>query len=461
MFGSAWSKTSKARARVWVFGLLAGVLAFAAMPAVAAAPADKAIPLARSTEDPTVQADAAHYYADHYRVSLATAYERLRIQDAAQSVIGQVPSAVGSTWAGAWYDPADNGRLKIGIASGKKALAAAGISTAKSILDTKGVGSYTDFVSVASSWNDLVAAQSRLDDQLGDLVKQGDVTTSITPDSNSVQVETARALPSSATTRVEAAATGSVKIAVTKTTADNVRSTFDSCATGKGRFTTNELHCDPPIRGGALIESPHTGCSAGFLVKSQNNGKPYLMTAGHCFYGQPHAVWKARFADNTTHTIGAGHSHKFPGSGDYALINIDNPTGWKVGPTAYVWVGASHQGITSENPLYKIDATGHSSVNMVVCVSAGTRVKYLNHHTDCGPVKALNQTVTDILDGRVVTVTGEVEAILCSNPGASGGPIYKSHKGYGLLSAQANGGGCKTYYQGLGNAEKGSHVVLP
>src|SRR5262249_22756339 len=118
-------------------------------------------------EDPSLQTMAAQWYAQHYDVSLSTAYERLQVQDDANVVLRRVAAAVGSRYGGAWYDANDGGRLKIAVAGLQSATEA--VADARGLLEDAGVSDDADFVDAEHSLADLSATQSDLDQNLAEL----------------------------------------------------------------------------------------------------------------------------------------------------------------------------------------------------------------------------------------------------------------------------------------------------
>lgn len=160
--------------------------------------------------------------------------------------------AIGGQWAGSWFDPGDQGRFKIGVATSQSPPAGASIDKAKAILASKGVDTYTDFLAVTSSWADLTHAQDALNDQLSGLISAGKVTTAINPETNSVVVETTNDVTSDQIASLNTAAT-TVAVTIKKTTASSFIRRFESCASLQGQTGTGELACDPPLRGGVMI----------------------------------------------------------------------------------------------------------------------------------------------------------------------------------------------------------------
>lgn len=428
--------------------------------------------LAPDTEDPDVQAAAAAWYAAHYGVALDTARERLQIQDDASLVLNDAIAALGTSFAGAWYDPSDGGRLKIAVASSQASGAVpsgANSDNARQALATQGVDQYADFVGVNASWDDLLAAQQLVNQRLANELPTGTFRTSLDPTTNSVAVTTADDLSpqqsdvvrstAAAATLPAAAPTAQqpidIKLSTTKRSA--LVATAKSCAFLYG----GQLYCDPALRGGVVIGSTYDQCTAGFLVKSLSDSKPYLLTAGHCLYGDGGTQWSTHFSDGSLHGIGYRHSWTWGsatgGSGDYGIIGIDNVPGWGLTNNSYIWVGPSAGGTTTQNSFYSITGVGTSARGMVICTTGGMQFPN-GYHTDCGTVTNLNVGTTEIVGGVSSVVTGLGAANTCNGvDGNSGGPYFKNGLGYGILSSGT--GTCSTYYQGLSGA-LGSNLGL-
>lgn len=425
--------------------------------------------LAPDTENPDVQAAAAAWYADHYGVSQDTARLRLQIQDDASSVLDSTIAAVGPSFAGSWYDASDGGRLKIAVASPAGAVpSGANVGKADQVLATKGVDQYADFVGVNASWDDLTAAQQLVDQRLAEALPPGSFRTNVDPAANAVDVTAADDLTSQETSAVQAAvaaaslpagATAQQPVAIRLSTASRAALTVPTtaCAFLYG----GQLYCDPPLRGGIFIGSTYDMCTSGFLVASLSDSKPYVMTGGHCLYGDGGTQWSTHFPDGSLHAIGYRHSWSWGsatgGSGDYGIIGIDNPSGWNLTANSYVWVGPDAEGTTTQNSFYSITGTGTSSTGQVICTTSGIQLAN-GYHTDCGTVVQLNVSLYESQGGVVSLVTGLGEANTCNGvDGASGGPYFKNNLGYGMLSAAPSN--CQTYYQGLKGA-LGSNLGL-
>lgn len=439
-----------------VFVACLALTALAVVPATASpvAPAHAAKPAATlqaDGESSMVQTDAANWYANYFNVSLDTAYQRLQIQDDAQAVVAQVESAIGSQWAGSWFDANDQGRFKIGVATTQNTPSGSNIDKAKAILATTGVDQYTDFVSEPSSMTQLKTAEASLESRLPNLVRAHKIQPGISPSTNAVTVDVANNLTPSEAAQVKANLPRQVHA---ETARRDLRGTTFACTIQQGIASYNELYCDPPLRGGPVIGA-NSGttletCTAGFVVQSNSNGIAYLMTAGHCISEAPTNKWTTRFSDDTVHTIGDSHSHTFDKSGDYGIIEINNSSGWGLTGGTYVWVGQSSGDATTPDSTYNITSTGTSSQYMAICATSGVGMQ-TGYNTDCGEVTKLNTS-----DGHT---DGLGETNICGRTGASGGPLYKNHMGYGLI-VYGDTTTCDTQYQGLAEAEAGSNVGL-
>jgi hypothetical protein len=424
--------------------------------------------LAPDPEDPGLQAAAAGWYASHYAVSTSTAYDRLQIQDAASVVLPKVTEALGDRWAGAWFDATDSGRLKLAVVASDSVPTGAGVTLAKNILSTNGVDQYSDLVAVPSSWSDLADAQADVDRQLADLLAGGRITTSLDVSRNSVVIDTVNDLRSDETTAIRSAAEAApVAIDTRVTDRPTLYANTAACAFLDTSFN-NELFCDPPLRGGVVIGGSQKLCTAGLKVRGRSGNQPWLLTAGHCVADAPGQVWQTRFANGSLHDIGKYHSYHFgmetssTSGTDWALITINNPSGWNTSVTPSVWVGLAPGNQTTKNENYPIYQSAYPAKGTTVCGTSGFPLpgSQSSYHTYCGDVTQENVTA-DVPGpaGGFITLTGLTRTNLCTGRGgASGGPLYKSNNGYGILSSYY--ADCDTLYQRMGTALTGSNTYI-
>ncbi len=195
------------------------------------------------------------------------------------------------------------------------------------------------------------------------------------------------------------------------------------------------------------------------------SSRPYLLTAGHCVVGDS-GTWRTQNTQGSTYNIGGRLDWRWGTEGDWALVRVDSSSHWyRTPPVSWVFVDQSNgDDRPSDTPTtyredYPIYGASTSSVGDVLCFTSGIRLEgaAAGDYTDCGRVLELN---------RRVTYTGGVSVdglgVLSSNssvPGSSGGPYYKSGRGYGLHSGASNSG--EQYYQGLSEALDKFNVSLP
>jgi hypothetical protein len=205
------------------------------------------------------------------------------------------------------------------------------------------------------------------------------------------------------------------------------------------------LRCDPPLRGGVRISGPRSECTAGFIAKSRVDSKKYVMTAGHCIdaIGE---TWGSYFSNGEGHPIGPAHNRVFnSGTGDAAIITINNPSasGWN--PKHWVYLD-----LAVDDPDYYIINDLTPKRGDRVCLTGMTST--FLYDTTCGRVTRVD----------VPTSTGPLVEVdyLCVLDGDSGGPIFAGHVAYGLMSAKpANGPDCGTaLFQDITRAETRMNV---
>jgi hypothetical protein len=220
--------------------------------------------------------------------------------------------------------------------------------------------------------------------------------------------------------------------------------------------------CSAPLRGGVEIFRVNAQnqrlpgqCTAGFIASSRTDGKLYVITAGHCAAEAGTGTWAARFPDGSVHVVGAVHRYDYGTGGDEAILNINNPSGWKL-PQGWVYVKASPN--TTLNDQYPITSAQYSTLGARVCETGATT------GTVCGTVVALGRTVCvgpSVTSCRWIANLGE--AGFRAGQGDSGGSVYAAHQAFGLVSAGATDnlhGGAVTYYQGINGALNAMNVNI-
>jgi hypothetical protein len=440
--------------------LLGACLIAAALAAGCVASSARAASQIPATEDVELQQAAVASYGTQNDVSAAVAAARIQLQDETAAVADEATAELASdAYAGMWYDPGSDGRLTIALAVAPEQLTAAA-QRAQAVFDDHGVGGDVAFVAAGSSWSELVAAQREMGDRLESLFKAGLVDALIDATRNAVVIETAATLTRDQSDLVaEAVASAGVSVKVEATDAADREATPAACAFTAGAASSHELSCDPQLRGGPMIESVVGGttwsCTAGFVVADAVfSGTWGLLTAGHCMADSPSNPWTTRFANGSTHTIGSMATYRFGTNGDYGLTSVSNPSGWSLsGGHTYVWV-AGVPGQTTQDSFYQINQAGHAVQGQTICSTSGLPYP-TGYHTACGAVTGLNVQVN--YGGTVVYGLGRSNA--CAGvQGSSGGPFYKDHTGYGLMSGFDSA--CVVYYQGLSGALSGTATQI-
>jgi hypothetical protein len=218
----------------------------------------------------------------------------------------------------------------------------------------------------------------------------------------------------------------------------------------------------PPLRGGITIYRMDSHghrlpgqCTGAFIARSRVDGKLYMFTAGHCAAEAGTGLWATKFPGGSQHVIGTVHHYVFCAAGDEAILNSNNPSGWKL-PRGWVYVlNGPH---TTLNQQYAVSSAQYRTVGARICETGAVSGSL------CGTVAALGRTIcvgTSITNCRWVSNLGE--ATIHSQPRDSGAPLYAAHQAFGLVSAGGSDilhGGSVTFYQGINGASNARNVNL-
>jgi streptogrisin C len=442
--GSSAPRRWRAR-RLTVLGLV-GLLTAVLLAGQAAAAGPP--PYLADAADPAVTTLAADL-----GISIRQAQQRLGWQEPAMALAGELEWALGDRYGDLWFDPADGGRVKVGIVGGDTALAARLIARRK-------LTTVTDLVPVRHSYAELQQAAAWLTAETAraNPASGKDLTVWRLPDKNAVELDLPRGQRLTAAQQATVAeARGRLGDKLTFGTWSGQARDL-SCAWGGGEFD-----CDPPLRGGVMMYTRNASggydaqCTVGFNAKSTVDAKWYVLTAGHC--GSPGTTFYV-YQRRTGRFHVLGHMHRCiwgePGSGcvyaaddDEGIITIDNVPGWDPKPWVYVHAWTGPVAGTTTDPGYPIYGTEGSRLGRRVCVSGAIS------GTSCGNVEQLG-------GGGLARVD------LCADHGDSGAPIFSYQKARGLLKG-ANGaepgqpapGRCQDrLYQGITEATQRLHVAV-
>jgi trypsin-like peptidase len=326
----------------------------------------------------------------------------------------RLEAALGSAFAGVWYDSATP-MLHVGVISpasrAAAAAVAAGAGLAPEVAETR----------VRSTMAQLEATQERMGRRLGDLFAKAAVVTRLAPQLNAVEVELSPSVPSTRRVALEReAAREAVHIAITTAASPGLRLEPDgSCAT----FVSGAANCASPIVAGVTIEPENAAgtCTAGPLVLPENRAKPaaatetYLLTAGHCIEagGKAGATWYAYNTEKKPEKKPIGAALEYLESeADVGVIKVNNPGYWaKTG-----FVPAPAEFAYWETPPSEVQVVSEKAVavNNQDCFSG--QVSGLV----CGKITAINQKAM----GKKGVFTGLAITNMFAQPGDSGAPVF-------------------------------------
>jgi hypothetical protein len=356
-------------------------------------------------------------YQDAFGVSKQTAEENLEAQSDGAAIAEQLQASQGERYAGVWFDN-ESGEFVVPTPpdSGRAAVAAV----------LSGAELEGDFrtKAVQSSWEELEAAQRRIDDALGALIEAGLVGTGLDPKTNAVVIE--EAAGASAVQRAEvqaAAASESVKVEVRQSQGQGPGFTTQACQ-------VQAAICDAPMRGGVNIVPKGglrgMGCTAGFKATGNANGNRFMLTAGHCVAESGALNWDSFTTAQleTREPLGHVDAYSFP-THDYAAINV-NGTNWdKTSPWPTI---IAYWGINQEYPI-----TSESSSYL------GEYVCHLGEQSglSCGAVTGMH--LTEPVEDEAGNLLGYVYNLtrfehICAIGGDSGGPVFAGNIALGLYT---------------------------
>jgi len=355
-----------------------------------------------------VQPFEVHEYAQDFRISQATAEERLETQQRGIGLAGELQAVLGAkSYAGVWFDN-EIGEFVIPLPPGARKAAVAAVLAAD--------GLETDYrtTTASSNWGHLEAAQERLDEALQEQIENRLVQTAIDPRTNAVILRKASEVGKSDEAKIRSQASeASAPLEVRRLPVNQFKTEPLACKTSAPRA------CGRPLRGGVSLTRNMTGfhqvgeCSAGFKAIGNTNGNRFVLTAGHCAELFP--KWGSEDANENFHPIGSVEGYTFPG-GDWGKIKANGSTYWDWTPwpsqVAHYWED-QERAITSE---------AWSFLGQYVCHS-GTQTG-----TSCGGVSALNVTA-DYGVNHLTEVAG-----VCVIGGDSGGPVFSGNTALGLVS---------------------------
>ena len=411
--------------------------------------------LAAGTALAEVEPMEARAYSKNFGVSMARAEDTLETQAKGLEVdlVGELEQRLDEDYAGVWFDNAA-GEFVVPVipatnrAAVKNELAAASLA-----------GDYRAPV-VEYSWEELEAAQERIDAGWNALVesgalKTGMIRTGLDSRANSVVVQLSTAASEAERAGVERLI-GHVgpEVDLQDISPERLRLDPATC-------TVEHKVCDLPLRGGAYIgsevntpETAQTYCSVGFPARGNVDGKRYILTAGHCIKEPTSPTfwsWYTYDGPSTAdkHAIGDVEQWHYPGN-DWAKINVTGGWAdvapwpsqvafWGHGPVE-PWIGEYPWGQDFNYPIY---GESSSLKGQTVCHSGAKT------GGTCGTVVHTDETWEYGPNEKVHGLTTVRGKYLCIGGGDSGGSVFSSNMAVGLVSGEGMWTQCYDPEKGL------------
>lgn len=372
-------------------------------------------------------------------ISESQAVRDVQVQDAVGNLNLTIEETLGATYAGVWFDPW-RGRFEIGVAP----VTGQNQSKIETLIAEHGVQGVTDFVSVRSTYQELLASENGWAERDGSLLQKEQARTMIDAATNSVVVDISDDVPvSEVQTLTQAATADTVNVVINRVPARQIvvkpLSTISPC---KFKASQADL-CEPPLVGGVQIfstgyvehhETYFSVCTAGFMAESTEPAQypdHYLLTAAHCFLGNKtveQAPWYSAGPSEKGHAVGYMNYHYINIGGDAAFINLNLENSyWETskiwGWYPYIYTPGQPWGNHGWSEDYSVNIVGTDEPPNVQ-YQTPCHVGYGSGVT-CGVTEYTNvQTYIDYSkDGGSDTLVGNlVQNSACSTEGDSGGP---------------------------------------
>jgi streptogrisin B len=414
-------RTRRRTAAVVACGVLvvAGHLGAAAVPLAG--------PAAAVAPAPAKLSPAVFALARDWHVSTYEAAARIGRQDEVDMLAERLAVGHPDAFGGLWIDHANGGRVVVAtLTPGITGPAAAGLG-----LD--------DLITERPAVHPLTRLQA-LSDEVGGAIlslpeaAKGAVTSYIDVPTNRIVVTVAPGRGDSTPERVLAASLAE-RYGAALTVRSGAATQDDACYTSS---------CPPPLRGSVLIKRTGSRCTAGFVVRSRSDAKPYILTAGHCGHG----TWTHYFY-GLDHTIGTTHRSRDSGNVDAQLIPINNVPGWA--PRNWVIHGAFADLPRDESfSITSVASNSQQTTGYYLCRTG------FQTGTQCGAIVAPGASRGNN--------TGLVGIRACAEPGDSGGPVYEpeTHRAFGLHVSSSDSTPCNaqeiSYYSPIGAIQDALNV---
>jgi streptogrisin C len=375
-----------------------------------------------------------------YGITEQQAGNDLDVQYRAPEIVNELQAALGSGYAGVWFDMV-SGKFKIDVAPSTNIAAVAQVE------NYFGIGSDAEQVPVNFTWDQLSAVQSTWAERVKALPAQDLATVGINVAENAVVVSASKNAPAADVESLASdAATGNattagppVKVVRSNVTTPPVPA---SCSYSyDAYYGQNDAYCDAPLRGGVGIQNNAAGCTSGFLTYvpwlNGGGGGYDIMTAGHCVGGNG-SSWSTYQADqNTFRWIGPPAGWYQDGRGDAALLGITGPyfcysfSGYCNGSNAAgynvefdVYQSCTGNPYCAYNENYPIYGSGASYYNMPACFNGRFS------STSCG-----YDSNPNLIDVTFYGIGNSTYNDSCAVHGDSGSAVYWGSTGFGIIDS--------------------------
>jgi hypothetical protein len=329
----------------------------------------------------------------------------------------KLEEALGASFAGMWFEP-NTAKFSIGVVS------VASRRAAEQVVAQAGLAGVVNYVSVRSTWAQLISAQGEWNAKLEHLGGR-QFYTGLTASHNAVSVRLSSSVPEHERALLEREAARfhvNVSIKVVPPEAIVLRANNSQCEWRKG--APPYAFCSKPIAAGVLI-TPNgallllTYCTAGPLAKLAKPAtlaaelETLLITAGHCLAPADREKWFTLTHPGVEH-IEIGPRIEFVNglAGDYGDI--------EVGPN---WLQAGVTPALAQITNYQ-DSGLRAALNVIGEEASIEGASFCHQGAtsgeQCGKIMERNQL--RIVSG--VHVEGLVSTNACSEGGDSGGPYH-------------------------------------
>ncbi|HVD41014.1 MAG TPA: trypsin-like serine protease, partial [Solirubrobacterales bacterium] len=363
-------------------------------------------------------------YSKDFGVSLEQAENALAIQAKGNEadIAGQMENRLDTAFAGIWFDNQTQ-EFVVPVLGPQSAWLAEGELRATGIRS----GEFR-LASADRSWNELEAAQERLNRTLSRQRVDGHVLTSIDPRTNAVVIEVAKEAGPVVAAEVRHAR---IQVGGSSETRQGVsRNLAPRPAACQG------FNCDPPYRAGVGIakrgsEFSEADCTGAFKATGIGTGNRYVLSAGHCAVNTLGTKWEAYNSNRKALELGVTE-RAYWGTSGYDLVKID--------ATGSEWDAASWPALVTEwdpktltitNPAKPITSEAHSYIGQYAChtgITTGTSCGYVG---EMGVGYEIKYPERQVIVRNLVALNG-----VCIRSGDSGGPVFAGSVALGITSAE-------------------------